>query len=145
LIYLETTVLIVYTLTKLLEKERYNQVASLIEQINADKIQAITSFYALHEVFLFAMHNMPDDPDAGRKLGKEALVEILQAKVKLLPLLTRQERILNARLFSALKDSSDVSHAISAHLAGCQVLVSFDSHFADLPTGLEWKKPAQVL
>lgn len=143
MIYLETTVLIAYTLTRLLEPERYSHTLALIDRINSGEIAAVTSFYALHEVLIFALKNAPD-PAKGRRLGKQALLEILQTGVDVLPMITREERILNARTFTGLKDSSDVAHAISAHLSGCQILVSYDEHFRDLPAILTWKKPEEL-
>ncbi|MDP2767415.1 MAG: hypothetical protein Q8O41_08205 [Candidatus Methanoperedens sp.] len=44
--------LLVYTLAQALEKERYVHVSRLFELVNAGKIKAITSFYALHELLL---------------------------------------------------------------------------------------------
>ncbi len=143
MIYLDSAVLITYTLTKLLEPERHAHTAALIARINRGEIAAVTSFYALHEVLIFALKNVPD-PAKGRKLGKQALLEILQTDIEVLPMITREERILNARTFAALKDSSDVAHAISAYLNGCQTIVSYDEHFRDLSPILAWKKPEEV-
>ena len=143
MIYLDSAVLIAYTLTKLLESEKYTYTAALIARINRGEIAAVTSFYALHEVLIFALRNAPD-PAQGRKLGKQALLEILQTGIEVLPMITREERILNARTFAAMKDSSDVVHAISAYLSGCQTIVSYDEHFRDLPPILTWKKPEEV-
>jgi predicted nucleic acid-binding protein len=142
-IYLDSAVLIAYTLTKLLEPEKYTYTAALMARINSGEITAVTSFYALHEVLIFALKNAPD-PAKGRKLGKQALLEILQTNIEVLPMVTREERILNTRTFAALKDSSDVAHAISAYLNGCRAVVSYDEHFRDLPPVLTWKKPEEV-
>jgi predicted nucleic acid-binding protein len=98
-IYLDSAVLITYTLTKLLEPERHAHTAALIARINRGEIAAVTSFYALHEVLIFALKNAPD-PAKGRKLGKQALLEILQIDIAVLPMITREERSLNARTFS---------------------------------------------
>ena len=143
-VYLDTTVLLAYTLTRLVEKERYRHVAILMEKVNAGEVIALTSFYALHELFLFALKNAPTSED-GRQLGKEALLDVLQTGVGVLPMITREERVLHARTFAALQDSSDLPHAISAHLAGCQVLVSHDRHFAALPAILKWKRPEELV
>ncbi|VVB97540.1 Uncharacterised protein [uncultured archaeon] len=40
--YLDTSVLLVYTLAQALEKERYVHVSKLFELVNAGKIKAIT-------------------------------------------------------------------------------------------------------
>jgi len=139
-LYLDSTVLIAYTLTRLIEKERHADVVAMIEKINAGEIVALTSFYALHEVLVFALRNAPS-LELGIRVGKDALLQILKTEIGVLPMVTREERILNARTFSAIKDSSDVAHAISAYLNGCQFLVSYDKHFEDLPPFLEWKSP----
>jgi len=144
LVYLDTTVLLAYTLTRLVERDRYAVTAVLLEKINAGQIRAVTSFYALHEVLIFALRNVAD-PIKGRQLGKEALLQILQTEIGLLPMLTREEKILQARTFSRLKDPSDISHAISARLCGCTLLVSYDQHFADLPPVLCWKTPDELV
>lgn len=142
-VYLDTTVLLNYTLTRLVEKDRYPHVATLMAKINAGEVVALTSFYALHEVLLFALKNAPT-PENGRQAGKEALLNILQTNIGILPMVTREEKVLHARTFS-LRDSSDLSHAISAHIAGCQILVSHDQHFAALPAILKWKRPEELL
>jgi predicted nucleic acid-binding protein len=143
-LYLDSTVLIAYTLTRLIEKERHADVVAMLEKINAGEIVALTSFYALHEVLVFSLRNTPS-LDLGIRLGKDALLQILQTEIGVLPMVTREERILNARTFSAIKDSSDVAHAISAYLNECQFLVSYDKHFEDLPPILEWKRPADLI
>jgi predicted nucleic acid-binding protein len=143
-IYLDTTVLLTYTLTRLVEKERYLHVVRLMDKVNAGQVVAFTSFYALHEVLIFAVKNVPA-PHSGRQLGKEALLDILHTEVGVLPMVTREEKVLHARTFAALQDASDLSHAISAHLVGCQVFVSHDRHFAALPATLEWKCPEELV
>jgi predicted nucleic acid-binding protein len=143
-LYLDSTILIAYTLTSLIEKERHADVVAMIEKINAGEIVALTSFYALHEVLVFALRNAPN-LELGIRVGKDALLQILKTEIGVLPMVTREERILNARTFSAIKDSSDVAHAISAYLKGCQFLVSYDRHFEDLPPVLEWKRPEDFI
>lgn len=49
------------------------------------------------------------------------------------------------REFAALQDSLGTSHAIAVHLAGCQIFVSHDQHFAALPAILEWKRPEELI
>ncbi len=84
--YLDTSVLLVYTLAQALEEERYVHVSRLFELVNAGKIKAITSFYALHELFIIAIQNAPD-LETGSRFGKEALNKILDTKIILAPLL----------------------------------------------------------
>jgi len=142
-LYLDSTVLITYTLTKLVETERYTHVSAMMDRINKGEFIALTSFYALHEVLLFALRNAPS-VDKGRRLGKQAQLEILQTEIGVLPMTTREEKILHARTFAKLEDPSDASHAISALLSGCQIMVSYDQHFASLPPILTWKKPEEL-
>jgi predicted nucleic acid-binding protein len=144
IVYLDTTVLLNYTLTRLVEKDRYPHVAALMTKINAGEVVAFTSFYALHEVFLFAIKNALT-PEDGRQLGKEALIDILQTRIELLPMATREEKVLHTHTFFSLQDSSDLSHAISAYTAGCQILISHDQHFAALPAILKWKRPEELI
>lgn len=53
--YLDTSVLLVYTLMSGLEKERYLDVKKIFHFIEKDRIKATTSFYALHELYIFAL------------------------------------------------------------------------------------------
>ncbi len=142
MIYVETTVLIIYTLARHSEVGRYTHVAKLFQRIDTEEVEAVTSFYALHEMFLFALRNAPD-PATGAQAGKEALLEILKTKIRLTPLPTREERILHSHTFSALSDASDVSHAISAFLAGCDTIVSYDQHFDEIASILPRRLPEE--
>lgn len=44
-------------------------------------------------------------------------------------MLTRQQRVLNARRFP-IEDPSDLPHAITAHLQQCDAIITYDTHFA---------------
>ncbi|MDM8524944.1 hypothetical protein QUF80_16360 [Desulfococcaceae bacterium HSG8] len=44
-------------------------------------MKAVTSFYALHEMYLFAPENAPDS-DTGAEYGKEAVSLILNTKIR---------------------------------------------------------------
>ena len=143
MLYIETTVLIVYTLARHVDKARYPYVEALFQRIELGEITAVTSFYALHEVFIFALKNA-DDPVVGQQAGKEALLEILKTKIRLVPLPPREERILRSHIFSALTDSSDLTHAICASLAGCVSIVSYDQHFDAIASILPRILPEQI-
>ncbi len=52
--YLDTSVLLVYTLASESETARYPAVQEVFRLIDQEVITATTSFYALHEVYLFA-------------------------------------------------------------------------------------------
>jgi predicted nucleic acid-binding protein len=90
LIYLDTSVLLVYTLTEAIELERAT-VRQFFAKIDSGLLSAATSFYALHEVFVFALENSPDF-ETGSEFGKAALQKILEARLRILPFLTRTER-----------------------------------------------------
>ena len=92
--YLDTSVLLVYTLASGKELERYPFVTKLFELIERGKIKAVISFYALHELYIFALENTPDF-DTGSQYGKEAINLILATKVQLTPLLNRMEKMIN--------------------------------------------------
>ncbi len=142
--YLDTSVLLVYTLAEDIEKERYRHVSALFKLINADKIKAITSFYALHELFIIALQNAPD-LETGSRFGKEALSEILETKIILAPLLKREDRILHSGIFSSLNDASDIPHAISALVYNCEAIVAYDDHFKATSDVIPYLMPEEVI
>ena len=142
--YLDTSVLLVYTLACDKEIDRYTAVHKLFALIQTGAIKAITSFYALHEVYLFALENAPEF-EIGAQYGKEALNLILSSHVQLTPLLSRMERLVNARFFKKLPDSTDLPHAISAKLYGCEVIVAYDEHFRAISDVLQYQTPEEVM
>ncbi len=142
--YLDTSVLLVYTLAQALEKERYVHVSRVFELVNGGKIKAITSFYALHELFIIAIQNAPDI-ETGSEFGKEALSKILETKIILAPLLKREDRILHAQKFSALNDASDIPHAISAAIYNCEGIVAYDDHFRDIENIIPYLAPEDLI
>jgi len=86
---------------------------------------------ALHEIYVFAIDNAPDFP-TGSAFGKAALEKILTLPLQLLPFVSRAERTRHARKFNALKDASDVPHAIAAYVYGCDAIVAYDEHFKSI-------------
>lgn len=142
--YLDTSVLLVFTLAQDIEKERYTNVSRLFELMDDEKIKVITSFYALHELFIIAIQNAPDI-ETGSKFGKEALNRILETKIILAPLLNRQDRILHAQTFSSLKDPSDIPHAISALVHNCEDIIAYDDHFRAINDVIPYLLPEEVV
>lgn len=136
--------LLVYTLAEDVEKERYRHVSALFKLINAGKIKAITSFYALHELFIIALQNAPD-LETGSIFGKEALSKILETKIILAPLLKREDRILHSETFSKLNDASDIPHAISALVYNCEDIVAYDDHFKATSDVIPYLMPEEVI
>jgi hypothetical protein len=58
-LYLDTSVLLVYTLTQSVERMRYAATRAFFAQVKSGALSAATSFHALHEVHLFALSNCP--------------------------------------------------------------------------------------
>ena len=105
MIYRDTSVLLVYTLTESVEVERSKSVRRLFAKVDSGLVSAATSFYALHEVYVFALENAPD-LEVGSQFGKAASQKILNARLRILPFVTRTERRRLAGRFSHLKDST---------------------------------------
>ena len=113
-------------------------------QIQQGKIKATTSFYALHEVYLFALDHAPDI-EIGGCFGKEAIRKILATNIYVTPLLTRIERKIHTRLFKNLPDASDLPHVISAKIWGCEGIIAYDEHFRSTTDILEYKTPQEII
>jgi predicted nucleic acid-binding protein len=145
MIYLDTSVLLAFTLAKTIEPERYTSVARLFDLINAGQIKAATSFYTLHELLVIAISNTEPDWETGSELARQALSDILQTRLLLLPLPRREDKLIRARLFSALHDATDLPHAIAAHTAGCSAIVAYDEHFRAISNVLPYKTPEEIV
>lgn len=143
--HLDTSVLLAYTLTRQLEPARHAATAQLFTLVNTGQIQAVTSFYALHELLVIAISNTAPDWETGSELARQALLEILASRVLLLPIPRREDKLLKARLFSALRDATDLPHAIAAHAAGCAALVAYDEHFCAINHVIRYLTPEELL
>ena len=141
MIYLDTSVLLVYTLTQSIEVERFCAVDRLFSQIATGTVSAATSFYALHEVYVFALENSPS-PEMGYRFGKLALERILSTALRILPFASRTERTRLGRRFAVLRDPSDIPHAIAAYLAKCEAIVAYDDHYKAITHIIPYKNPA---
>ncbi|MCH8056088.1 MAG: hypothetical protein IH857_08075 [Deltaproteobacteria bacterium] len=84
MVYLDTSILLVYTLTQSIEVERFKAVDRLFNKIISGQISAATSFYALHEVYVFAIENAPDE-EMGYAFGKSALERMIGTPLRILP------------------------------------------------------------
>lgn len=144
MLYLDTSVLLVYTLTQAVETERVPATEVLLHQIVAGSVLGATSFYALQEIHIFAIENAPDFP-TGAAYGKAALEKILTLPLLLLPLVSRTERKRYAHTFTALRDTSDVPHAIAAAVYGCDTIVAYDTHFRAISHVIAYKTPEDFL
>ena len=144
MLYIDTSVLLVYTLTQDVETERVPATMAFFNQIAAGTLLGATSFYALQEVHIFAINNAPDFA-TGAAFGKAALEKILTLPLLLVPLLSRAERKQHVSKFNALRDSSDVPHAIAASAHGCEAIVAYDEHFRAVSHIIPYKTPEDFL
>jgi predicted nucleic acid-binding protein len=143
-LYLDTSVLLVYTLTQSIEVDRFRAVDNLFSRITSGAVSAATSFYALHEVYIFAIDNSPSQ-ETGCAFGKLALQKLLATPVRILPFVSRSDRVRAARKFTALRDKSDLPHAICAFVAGCEAIVAYDDHYKAIGHIIPYKTPSAVL
>jgi len=128
MLYLDTSVLAAYTLAREKEKKRFVATSALIEKIDKREYKALTSFYSLLELFTIAYENAPDFEVASQD-AKDVLIEVLQTRVAITRMLTREEKLTRMPQFRLIKDSTDIPHAISAFLFGCDKIVTYDEHF----------------
>jgi len=143
-LYIDTSVLLVHTLTQALEKDRAPATDIFFAKIAAGSLLGATSFYALHEVHVFALENAPDF-STGAAFGKAALEKIFALPLLILPFVSRAERKLHARKFTALRDSTDVPHAIAAFVYDCKAIVAYDEHFRAISHLIPYKTPEDFL
>jgi len=143
-LYLDTSVLLVATLTQTVEPVRYVATRAFLAKLKSGALTGATSFHALHEVHLFALGNAPD-PTTGAAYGKAALEQILAWPLHLLPLVSRVERAQHARTFRALRDPADVPHAIAAWVLHCEAIVAYDSHFKAIAHLIPYRTPEDFL
>jgi predicted nucleic acid-binding protein len=144
LLYLDTSVLLAWTLTQSAEPNRGAATKAFMARLKAGALSGATSFYALHEVYLFAIENAPDFP-TGAAFGKSALEQILSQPLRILPFVSRVERGLHARKFRALRDLSDLPHALVAYVYQCEAIVTYDSHFRAVAHVIPCKRPEDYL
>lgn len=144
MLYIDTSVLLAWTLTRAIEPERAEATDKFFARISDGTVDGATSFYALHEVYLFALDNAPEFA-IGADYGRAAIQRILSLPLSLLPLVSRVERTLYARRFRMLRDASDLPHAIVAAVYECEALVSYDSHFRAISHVIPFRTPEDAL
>ncbi|MBU0568435.1 PIN domain-containing protein [bacterium] len=117
---------------------------SLIQKVNKGELEALTSFYALIELFTIAVENA-EDFKQGSSDAKDILLEILPTKLIISKMLTRQEKLMNSHLFREIVDPSDITHAVVAHLYRCEKIVTYDKHFLKASHLIPVVKPEDLL
>lgn len=55
------------------------------------------------------------------------------------------ERKINARLFVNLSDSTDLPHAISAKIWGCDGIIAYDEHFISISDIISYSIPDEII
>ena len=60
MLYINTSVLLVYTLTQTVERARHQPTEKFFMKVIEGSLSVATSFYALHEVYVFAIDNTPN-------------------------------------------------------------------------------------
>lgn len=145
MIYLNTSVLLAFTLTRETEPARFTATSQLFARIEAGSVKAITSFYALHELLIIAISNTEPDWETGSEFARQALLAILQTPLLYLPLSRREDKLIQARRFSKLRDATDLSHAVAAYVAGCSAIIAYDDHFQAIADAIPYKTPEKVV
>ena len=123
--YVDTSALMPYTLTKKTEPERYQKVGQLFELAEAGRISLATSLYVFNELYAIALGSAPDILSAS-DMAKEAIQSILQTEIILLPFPGRIQRSIFSHRLVELRDTSDLSHAISAIVNNCEAIITYD-------------------
>ncbi|NOZ70136.1 MAG: type II toxin-antitoxin system VapC family toxin [Deferribacteres bacterium] len=142
-IYLDTSVINIYLFGRYSETEirKFSHVSALFNLINSNKIHALISLYTLQEVFIFCKKIF--GPPAGN-ISRLAFLELLENKISLAGLLTREERLLHRIRFN-LDDLSDQPHAICAYLNKCDAIVTYDTHFQKIKDEILIYTPEEVV
>ena len=140
--YLDSSAVNVYLFGVEKEPERYPEVVALFDAINAGRADGVISVYTVQELCVYCRDFFPADVFA--ITARLAMQKLLNARLQLVPLLTREEKIQHAREFP-VRDPSDQSHAILAYLHGCDALVAYDEHFADIAHLVLYLQPGEAV
>lgn len=102
---------------------------ALFEALDAGRLHAVVSMYALQELCTYCYANFP--AEQAPVVARLALHELLGHEVLLIPLLSRMDRVVLSRQFP-MRDPSDQVHAATAYRAGCAIIVTYDQHYQDI-------------
>ena len=139
--YLDSTILITFMFGSKLEPDKFDDVFRLFD---CEKIDLVTSLYALIELYNYPMFNFEMDEREKRLLAKYALIRVLLAETEITPMLPRAIRSYYNNIFK-MNDKSDIPHAISAYVEGCDYIVTYDRHFKDIGDKIQCITPEGVL
>jgi predicted nucleic acid-binding protein len=142
LLYLDSSVLLVYLLGSAAEPTRHAAARDLFTTIDNGDLTALISLYSFQEIYSFCEDNYPVDDVP--EVFRQALLRLLASPVCIKGLLTREERLIHERRFH-IRDASDTPHVISALLNHCEVIVTYDDHFQDVANVVESLTPEELL
>ncbi len=128
-VYLDTTAIILFLFGQQRHPDRYAELAALFDALDAGRLQAVVSIYALQELCTFCYGNFP--VEQAPRVTRLAFYELLGHELLLAPLLSRVDRIILSRRFP-LKDTSDQAHIATAYHNGCQAIITYDQHYQDI-------------
>jgi predicted nucleic acid-binding protein len=141
-LYFDTTILAALTYFKDIDTKRYAQSMGLIKRCNENQAEIVISFYSIHELFLLPFAYA--DVKSARKISLGLIKEILDIDgIELTELLSREKRILYQDRFW-MNDRTDIPHAISAFIEGCDCIVTYDSHFDMIKNKINVFEPNDV-
>jgi predicted nucleic acid-binding protein len=139
-LYLDTSVLTVYLFGRDKEPNRYSHTVRLFDEIDAGQADGLISLYALQEIFAFCQDNFSEEDI--EEITDLAFRHLFQNRLRVCGMLTRQQKVLNARRF-LIEDPSDLPHAIVAYLQKCDALVTYDRHFDSIADRLTVVDPQE--
>ena len=141
-VYLDTSVVIVLLFGREKEPERYASVQRLFEGIDAGQIAGLVSVYTVQEVCLFCREHFSEQ--VPEQVAALALRALFQHDLRLVPLITRAEKLAHVRGFE-MHDAADRPHAIAAYVNRCDAIVAYDEHFEDIADKLSYLQPEALL
>lgn len=141
-VYIDASVCNVLLFGEEKEAERFSHVVRLFDVINSGEIKAVVSLYTLQEIYMYCQRNFPQEIAA--EVSRLAVRDLLNNEVELVPLLTRMERLVHGRRFN-IRDSTDESHVITAHLRNCEAIIAYDEHFRDTSHIIPYLHPDELL
>ena len=128
-VYLDTTAIIIFLFGQQRYPDRYAEMAALFDALDAGRLQAVISIYALQELCAFCYGNFP--VEQAPRVTRLTFHELLGHELLLAPLLSLMDRIILSRRFP-LKDTSDQTHVATAYHNGCQAVITYDQHYQDI-------------
>lgn len=141
-VYLDTTVITLLLFGQRSQPERHAEVAGLFEALDAGRLQAVLSLYALQELCAFCYENFP--AEQAPRVTRLAFRELFGHELLIAPLLSRMDRIILSRRFP-MQDASDQVHAATAYKQGCDAITTYDQHYQDIVDRLPCLTAGEVL